>query len=278
MIAQTSDFGLRRGGRYHRGNSTNRKNFLYRIMRKILIIILVGAIFFLLVSTISYAKEKPLQKEIPLLELKAQITPLEFSRDKMSDVTISFHLKNGSSETMTIFPKLALFSEVSGWVGPFWFLLSYEASGKKALLQEISTWYGPPGMPPVSSYWEKSRTLLKPGAEVKTEINSCWIPRKLLKEENLSIKSLDPEGMDVFKEFPFKLSDSSVLILKRTCKEISNEMNQRVDFLRPNLVLFFESQGKYDLTFLYSQRDDNGWYKCKTIESSRSSPVSILVP
>ncbi|XDD50108.1 hypothetical protein AB3N59_17360 [Leptospira sp. WS92.C1] len=165
---------------------------------------------------------------------------------KIIDLEFKIRLNNSGDTPIKIYPNIAPFSNPIGWGGPFF---GIDVRGAKN--QELRTYYGPPSEPPNRNYYEKNMTLLHPGETHTCFFETCWIPNSILKEGVLSKKHLDPEGMDGMNEDLFR--KSSFLIFNQNADRMTQEMNLREDFLRPNRLILFSGSGKYKFYLTYFQ-------------------------
>src|SRR5437868_7083563 len=91
------------------------------------------------------------------LSLKAELMPSSFQGTKMQDLVFNLLLKNEGKEKIKVYPKSALLGYRIGWAGPV-FLMNADQNGREHtdFLQELRLQYGPPGIPPVWTYFKKS--------------------------------------------------------------------------------------------------------------------------
>jgi hypothetical protein len=106
----------------------------------------------------------------------------------------------------------------------------------------------------MAAYHRKKRKDIPPGRGVDSRIKGCWIPRSLLKPEQLSLSTLDPLNLDGFRHDGFLKPEESrgVLVFERSCQELQDRMASKADFLRDNHVLFLPAKGKVTARIGYS--------------------------
>ncbi len=187
----------------------------------------------------------------------------------LTEVLVTLSLENRGSAPLAVFPGAAQLRARAGWVGPFWELsIRMNGTEQPTWIRELRTYYGPPAEPPASRYWESAKVMLQPGARQETTLRACWIPRSLLRPEHLSRTALDPDGQDRLEDSKVPLTGSNVLVLERTCREVSSEMQKRADFLRPGVVVFLPGPGPLELCFGYSQAAHSFYRAMPSAEAS----------
>lgn len=185
------------------------------------------------------------------ISFSAKISPSEFNSTELQDVNIELVFENTSNSVITLYPGAARYTEEAGWLSPAFEVLIEKNKVLYPLIQ-LRNYYGPPGMPPGEKYFEQMKIKIRPNEKYTYEIKSCFIPAKKLTKENLSLETLDPEGMDGLKRY--KLSESSVLVFGLDCKKIKSLMH-KVDFLSPGIFVPLKGAGSFDFKIKYTQKE-----------------------
>ncbi|EMY14729.1 hypothetical protein LEP1GSC043_1272 [Leptospira weilii str. Ecochallenge] len=117
----------------------------------------------------------------------------------------------------------------------------------------MRNYYGPPGQPPNRSFYENDVTLLFPKESYFKTWKSCWIPREKLPQNSMSKENPDPKRMGAIDLNLFRRS--SILVLGQTRDRVLEDMNSRIDFLRPNRLILFPNSGEYEFRISYRQSE-----------------------
>lgn len=170
--------------------------------------------------------------------------------DRIEAVDLTLRFRNGSGKPVTVYPGCAQFAEVGGWGSPL-FGLRLVHGQTRVRPVNLRTYYGPPGMPPGKSYFDQAAITLAPAKTHDVHVQACFIPRSKLPLGATDPKRLDPERMDGLDA---RTEDAvGVIALGRACATVEAELETRVDFLRPGLVLFVPERGRYELQLSYAQ-------------------------
>ncbi len=206
--------------------------------------------------------------------LEAEIEPALWPSHKMRDVTIRLRMTNNSPLPVTIYPAYTALSwQISvASMGMDWDLkFKPEVQGLHASGHELRTYYGPPAEPVNEDAVRKARKELAPGAEQVTTLRACWVPNSELKPEQLSVATLDPDGMDELKNIP-EIERSSVLVFGANRAWIKDHIKDK-EFLRGLMVVFFSGPGRYTLHASYHQ----GPVMCKIVEELKAEALPVEV-
>ena len=182
------------------------------------------------------------------LSVTANVTP---ARDGIDDVELVLTLDHDGCEPVVVYLDSAGWAR-SGWMGP---LIAIEG------MREIRSWLGPPGQPPIASYFEQSARALAPGKRIARRFAACLFAQGALEPRHLAPATLDPEGMDGLAGID--LTRNALLVVGSTSEELLRDKNGREDFLRPGLLVPLAPVGPWELRASYAQAS-NGFYQPKT--------------
>ncbi|MDB4972213.1 MAG: hypothetical protein JWN48_554 [Myxococcaceae bacterium] len=184
---------------------------------------------------------------------------LAISRPKLGgaivDIELALRICNESRTPITIYPAGAQL-EVAGWGGPLW-QLRLQRGAEQSSPKELRLWYGPPGMPPIKSYYERFAMVLQPQTCLEHRLTACWLPHQHLPPNATAPETLDPAHMDGVTDAHG--SAASVLVLQTSSDKLRQRMRERPDFLRPSMLFFVPQPGTYALRVQYAQRPSMGF-------------------
>lgn len=184
------------------------------------------------------------------LTLLARFDPPRLAAGDLQDVVLRLQLMNSGPRPVAVYPGAAVFSANLGWGSPTWHLEPV-GSPPGASLVSLRSYYGPPGHPPNASYFAPHRRVLAPAARHEELIPGCFIPALALDSDSLSPRRLDPQGFDGFAAPP---AGTAVLLLRRNCAWVREQMKQGAAFLRPGLFLLMPKPGPVKLEVHYRQK------------------------
>lgn len=184
------------------------------------------------------------------LSLILAIEPKLLQGTRMSDTTLHLRFTNSSTIPVRIFPDAAMMNCVAGWSSPQWHL--HVKTPENTHQRELRSWYGPPSEPPDEYYYSRKLLTIPVGGHVATTLKACWVPKHLLKPENLAKNTLDPENRD---NINFATDNTSLILLNEDCASVrKRQIASPLDFLRPGIVLFIPSTGLLEFSIGYSQK------------------------